>query len=156
MEEKGASCAHLKVSWRTEQFQGYVEPTDETPGGMHTLTRGWWECDSNCGMKFWPSLEPVHLHLNYREAIAVHQLHLIGAKFILAEYNGLDYMRYNVTDFLDVHFSDEDADALRNKITWLGDCIPEDELAKLGIIVQKLEDIEKAQEEAQGNDPSTS
>lgn len=37
--EKGA-CAHLHVSWRTEQ--------------IGSLTRGWWECDSGCGTKFFP------------------------------------------------------------------------------------------------------
>lgn len=35
----GASCAHLKISWRTE-------PADDG------LTRGWWECDSGCGAIF--------------------------------------------------------------------------------------------------------
>lgn len=37
-----AACAHLSVSWRTQQL----------PDG---LTRGWWECAS-CGVHFMPCL----------------------------------------------------------------------------------------------------
>jgi len=36
-----ACCAHLRVSWRTESVGG-------------GLTRGWWECDFDCGMRFGP------------------------------------------------------------------------------------------------------
>ena len=37
-----ASCTHLYVSWRT----------DLQPDGM---TCGWWECDSGCGVRFFPT-----------------------------------------------------------------------------------------------------
>lgn len=35
----GPCCAHSRVSYRTKQIEG-------------GLTTGWWECDSNCGMRF--------------------------------------------------------------------------------------------------------
>ena len=40
MTEREASCAHLKVSWRTK-----YNKEDMT-------TTGWWECDSGCGTRF--------------------------------------------------------------------------------------------------------
>ncbi len=60
--EGAPMCAHLRVSYRTEDFK-YDGPDVPNPdlssphvGLRHgaTLTRGWWECDSGCGAKFWP------------------------------------------------------------------------------------------------------
>ena len=45
-ERAQAWCAHNRVSYRTEQIVG-------------GLTRGWWECDSNCGTKFGPVQAPT-------------------------------------------------------------------------------------------------
>lgn len=52
-------CAHLRVSWRTEQvaYDGPEIPGTDVyvplkPGTM--VTRGWWECDDNCGARFAP------------------------------------------------------------------------------------------------------
>lgn len=42
MSEQG-SCVHIKISYRTK-----------VDGGGYTT--GWWECDSNCGMKFIPKI----------------------------------------------------------------------------------------------------
>lgn len=54
-----AYCAHIRVSWRTENFEADIEATEAYPGGRHLLTRGWWECDSNCGAKFFPHIPPA-------------------------------------------------------------------------------------------------
>ena len=40
-------CAHLRVSYRSLQ-----EKIQEKAG---YVTRGWWECDSGCGAKFFPT-----------------------------------------------------------------------------------------------------
>lgn len=47
-------CAHIRVVYRTEDFRAEVPKTEHSPGGMTTLTRGWWECASECGMRFAP------------------------------------------------------------------------------------------------------
>ncbi len=50
-QNSGACCAHLRISWRTEPCDGYSIRGEVMPGAG---THGWWECDSNCGMKFTP------------------------------------------------------------------------------------------------------
>ena len=45
-----AACAHRIISYRTE-------PVDEEK--PHGYIRGWWECDSECGTKFSPIIEPT-------------------------------------------------------------------------------------------------
>lgn len=47
MSDNQAGCAHRTVSFRTE-------PVDDTG-----LVRGYWECDSGCGAKFWPIPHPA-------------------------------------------------------------------------------------------------
>lgn len=42
--EDRSYCAHLTVKWCTEPVQQFVEATADMPGGMRTMTRGWWEC----------------------------------------------------------------------------------------------------------------
>jgi hypothetical protein len=49
------ACAHLRVSYRTEVFEQETLATADSPGGRHTLTRGWWECDLGCGTNFIPA-----------------------------------------------------------------------------------------------------
>ncbi len=50
------ACAHISISWRTERI------------GNGTLTRGWWECDSNCGTKFWPRPAALRVTLTVTRA----------------------------------------------------------------------------------------
>jgi len=63
-----ACCAHLRVSWRTKDFKLSEEEAArmnviaENAGSVYppiragsTMTRGWWECDSGCGMRFQPA-----------------------------------------------------------------------------------------------------
>jgi hypothetical protein len=52
------SCAHLRVSYRTEEVEQEVVATADHPGGRHMLTRGWWECDLGCGTHFIPAPGP--------------------------------------------------------------------------------------------------
>lgn len=54
----GPFCAHLQISWRTESCDGINVRGEVTPG---SATRGWWECNSDCGAKFWPIASPVPL-----------------------------------------------------------------------------------------------
>jgi hypothetical protein len=42
------------VSYRTADAVMDVPATEKSPGGFRMVTRGWWECDSGCGSKFWP------------------------------------------------------------------------------------------------------
>src|SRR4051812_12794422 len=51
VEQPQACCAHLRVVYRTEDVRMMVEATELSPGGMHTLTHGWWEC-SDCAARF--------------------------------------------------------------------------------------------------------
>ena len=51
MDNSGQFCAHLRISWRTEPCDGYSIRGEVMVGAG---TRGWWECDSNCGAKFSP------------------------------------------------------------------------------------------------------
>lgn len=132
-----AMCAHLKISYHTEQFEGDVQATETMPGGRQMLTRGWWECDYKCGMKFYPSLDPIQMNLTAKEAVVVHMLHLIGGKLCAGEWEELLQMRRRALDFLDEHFTDADAEAVRIKMTKLGDDIPVDELIRLGITRMK-------------------
>lgn len=63
--ENDARCAHMRVEYRTEDHRlteddvrGIPSPPLDSPyvpfrAGM-TVTRGWWECASGCGMHFVP------------------------------------------------------------------------------------------------------
>lgn len=53
MSDYGPYCAHLRISWRTEPCDTYGIDGRLMPG---MGTRGWWECDSNCGTYFMPRL----------------------------------------------------------------------------------------------------
>ncbi len=64
MSNDRACCAHLRVSYRTEDVEhDFGPPRDDSgmpgpskaPSGIHRLTRGWWECDSGCGRQFQPA-----------------------------------------------------------------------------------------------------
>ena len=44
-----ACCAHLRVSYRTVPCDGLNVRGEVVPNGA---VRGWWECDSGCGMGF--------------------------------------------------------------------------------------------------------
>lgn len=53
-EQDQPRCGHLRVSYRTKEEMADIPATEDHPGGRRYVKRGWWECDSGCGSKFWP------------------------------------------------------------------------------------------------------